>query len=472
MQVTPKSRLHIRLLNIAFVVLFLTAMGLLAWLSTRYTYQADWSAGARNTLSMPSRMLLNTLKGPIKITAFTSDNSTLRRGIVNLVTRYQRYKSNLTLEFVDPNRDPERARTQGISIGGELLISYQGRSEKLQDLSEQGLSNALQRVGRQSQRWLVFLEGHGERNPHGQANHDLGNFVQELERKGLTVQSVNLAENPLIPLNTSVLVLAGPQVELLPGEITLIKDYLNKGGTLLWLSDPGKQHGLEGIGEQLGVHFLPGVVVDANTQLFGIDNPAFALVPDYPSHPITRELKTLSLFPQAAAIEFKAPTGWEGAEFLTTLPRSWNETGPLNGTIRRDEDRDEHAGPLTLGISLTREVESVVHAMAAKTNATGASKAPPKNADSIQQRVVVVGDGDFLSNAYLGNGGNLNLGLNIFNWLAHDDSFIAIPAKTAPDTSLNLSNVETGIIGLGFLIALPLALLGSGVMIWLKRRKR
>ncbi len=86
--------------------------------------------------------------------------------------------------------------------------------------------------------------------------------------------------------------------------------------------------------------------------------------------------------------------------------------------------------------------------------------------------MVVVGDGDFLSNAYLGNGGNLNLGMNIFNWLAHDDSFIAIPAKTAPDTSLNLSKIATGSIGLGFLIVLPLLLLGSGLVIWLKRRKR
>lgn len=464
MQVTRKSRLHIRLQNIAFVALFLAAMGLLAWLSTRYTYQADWSAGARNTLSEPSRLLLGTLKGPIEITAFTGDTGNLRKGITNLVARYQRYKSDIKLEFVDPNKDPERTRAQGISIGGELLVGYHGRSEKLQDLSEQGLSNALQRVGRQAQRWIVFLEGHGERNPHGQANHDLGTFVQELERKGLTVQAVNLAQNPSIPLNTTMLVLAGPQVDLLPGETKLINDYVDKGGNLLWLADPGKQHGLEGIGEHLGVHFLPGVVVDANTQLFGLNNPDVAVVPEYPNHPITRDLKTMTLFPQAAAIDFKAPPPWQGAEFLTTLPRTWNETGPLSGEIRRDEDRDEHAGPLTLGVSLTRELDNAVKPKDSKTTVN--------KEDTVSQRVVVVGNGDFLSNAYLGNAGNLNLGMNIFNWLSHDDSFIAIPAKTAPDTSLNLSGTAIGGIGLGFLIALPLLLLGSGLMIWLKRRKR
>ncbi|MHB8472915.1 MAG: GldG family protein [Gammaproteobacteria bacterium] len=461
MQVTSRSRLQIRLQNIAFVALFLTAIGLLAWLSTRYTYQADWSAGARNTLSEPSRKLLSVLNGPIDITAFATDNTLLRKRITDLVGRYQRYKSDIKLSFVDPNSDPERTRAQGISLDGELLITYRGRSEKLQEHTEQAFSNALQRVSRQAQRWIVFLEGHGERNPHGKANHDLGNFVQELERKGLTIQTVNLAANPLIPQNTSVLVLAGPQVDLLPGEIKLIDDYIEKGGTLLWLADPGNQHGLASIGEHLGVHFLPGVIVDANTQLFGINNPAFALVPDYPNNPITRDLHTLTLFPQAAAIDFKAPPGWQGAEFLTTLPRSWNETGPLTGTLTRDANRDEHAGPLTLGVSLTREVTP-----------RAAPKSPVPHTDSIQQRIAVIGDGDFLSNAYLGNGGNLDLGLSLFNWLAHDDSLVAIPAKTAPDTHLNLSSVSTGIIGLGFLIFLPLLLLTSGVMIWLRRRKR
>ncbi len=468
MQVTRKSRLHIRLQNIAFVALFLTVMGLLAWLSTRYSYQADWSAGARNTLSEPSRMLLGTLNGPIKITAFTSDNNLRRKYITNLVGRYQRYKSDLTLVFVDPNSDPELARAQDISLDGELLISYRGRSEKLQELTEQALSNALQRVGRQAQHWIVFLEGHGERNPHGRANRDLGTFVQELERKGLTVQTINLAQNPSIPQNTTVLALAGPQVDLLPGEIKIINDYIAKGGNLLWLADTGKQHGLEGIGEHLGIHFLPGVVVDANTQLFGIANPAFALVPDYPSNPITRGLKTMTVFPMAVAIEFTAPPPWQGAEFLATLPRTWNETGPLSGEIRRDADRDEHAGPLTLGVSLTRDLDS--------TASTDGGKAPlDKNkTDALAhaQRVVVVGDGDFLANAYLGNGGNLNLGMNIFNWLTHDDSYIAIPARTAPDTHLNLSKIEIGSIGIGFLIVLPMLLLGSGLVIWLQRRKR
>jgi ABC-type uncharacterized transport system involved in gliding motility auxiliary subunit len=89
-----------------------------------------------------------------------------------------------------------------------------------------------------------------------------------------------------------------------------------------------------------------------------------------------------------------------------------------------------------------------------------------------EQRIVVIGDGDFLSNAYLGNGGNLALGLNIIQWLTHDDAFIAIQPKTAPDQTLVLDRNAQIAISLGFLLVLPMALLIAGLAIWLRRRKR
>jgi ABC-type uncharacterized transport system involved in gliding motility auxiliary subunit len=86
--------------------------------------------------------------------------------------------------------------------------------------------------------------------------------------------------------------------------------------------------------------------------------------------------------------------------------------------------------------------------------------------------VAIVGDGDFLSNAFLGNGGNLDLGLNLINWLSSDDELIAIPARTAPDTQLILSDTAVLVIGVGFLALLPLGLALTGVLVWYRRRRR
>ncbi|MEO5573474.1 MAG: GldG family protein, partial [Gammaproteobacteria bacterium] len=331
MQVSPQSRRFIRLQNLLFLFLFLIFIGMLAWLSTHYVFQSDWTASGRNTLSPASQALLKKLDGPISITAFSREARPLRKGISEMIKRYQRYKPDIRLSFVDPAKEPQRVRELGISVDGELVIAYSGRSEKVQDINEQNLTNALQRVARNDKRWLVFLAGHGERNPLGVANHDLGDWGRQLEGKGFNVQTVNLVTTPQIPANTNVLVIAAPQVDLLPGEIKLIQDYISKGGNLLWLSDPGPLHGLAPIAEQLGIEFQPGVIVDPNAQLFGVVNPDFAVVSEYSAHPITLNFTNVTLFPQASGIDLKIPDGWQGEAFLTTQPRSWSETGALQG---------------------------------------------------------------------------------------------------------------------------------------------
>ncbi len=458
MQVTRHSRRQLQLQNLVFVIGLLVMVGLLAWLSTRYSLEADWTRGGRNTLSLDSRQLLDEMPDAIHVTAFATDNDVIRGHIRDLMARYQRHKPDVDLQFVNPDAEPERTRDLGITMDGELLIAYQGRSEKVQSLSEQSITNALLRIARQKKRKVAFLGGHGERDPNGQANHDFGQFGKLLEQKGIELNRLNLAETPEIPADISLLVIADPRVSLLTGEVHLLNQYVDQGGNLLWLAEPGASVGLDPLAEALGIEFLPGVVVDATTQLFGIDNPAFAIIPSYPMHAITREMTSLTLFPQAVALEVDSPESWQAEPLLTTLDRSWTEIGPISGTIKFDQDSDERMGPLDIAYVFTRSRSS-------------GKAAHPDDGDG-EQRVVVIGDSDFLSNAYLGNAGNVDLGLNLFNWLNHDDEFVAITARTAGDVNLELSRLAQTVIAFGFLFGLPLLLLGTGVTIWWRRRNR
>lgn len=456
MQVTPKSRLIVKLQNILFIVLFLTVIGILAWLSTRYVYQADWTASGRNTLSSVSQTMLGRMKGPIDIVAYARTGGDTRDEVRDLIARYQLYKPDVSLSFTNPDTEPELVRKLDITTDGELIINYQGNNEHVTQLTEQEITNALQRVTRKNKPKIVFVEGHGERNPTGSAGHDLNAWVRQFQSKGLLVETINLVAKSQIPNDTRVLVIAGPQTDLFPGEINLIYQYVNNGGNLLWLRDPGPDYALGLIAEQLGIEFIPGTIVDPSAQLYGINRPEFTVVAQYNANPIVRGFDVVTLFPTAGAMTFRAPPQWRAEEFLVSLATSWSEAQALDGNISMDRRSGDIPGPLNIGVAMVRD--------------TPEGTAEQKSA--LDQRVVVAGDGDFLSNAFLGQGGNLDLGMKIINWLAHEDTFIPISARTAPDTSLNLSPVASGAIGLGFLIVLPVILLGTGVMIWRRRRKR
>ncbi len=459
MEITKKNRNQLRLQNIIFIILFSTVIGLLAWLSNQYNFESDWTENNRNTLSDASIKLLQQIPAPVKITTFIPDGNLLsnRQYIKELIAKYKKYKEDITLEIINPDTAPDLVRKMKVSNYGEIVVEYEGRNEHITQLKEQTLTNTLQRLLRQGERRLLFVSGHGERKPDGQANFDWNNFAAKLKIKGITTELLKLNETPSIP-DVAVVVIASPQTNLLPGEVKLIMEYVKRGGNLLWVQEPGASLlGLEPLADLFGINFYPGTIVDPTAQMMNIKDPSFSLITSYPSHAITRDFQYISIFPKAVAIAHHEVKGnWLAAPFLQTVARSWSETGLLKGAVDYNADKD-FVGPLTIGLALTRKEED-------KKDVTSEKQ------KSQQQRIVILGDGDFLSNTYLGNQGNLNIGHNIINWLSNDDNFILIPSSSAVDSQINISDLTGAFIGLFFLIILPLGLVITGTLIWYKRR--
>lgn len=429
-----------------FYLLLATVVGLAGWLTQHYAHSFDWSNQSRNTLSATSQQLLTRLEGPLEIRSFAPPNPELRGRIKGLIKPYQQIRSDIRLTFIDPANQPQLTREAGIRLSGELQFNYQGRSENLGILNEQSISNTIQRLIQQGERWIVSIDGHGERKLDGQANHDLGRFGSTLTQKGYRLQSLDLTRQPTIPRNTSLLVMASPQVDYLPGELKQIRDYMNQGGNLLWLTDPGNPHNVSTLFKQTGLEILPGTIVDANAAQLGLETPAIAVANRFPDHPATINFNRITLFPFAVALKQNDTDNWQATPLITTQAGSWNETGALSGEIERNTAQGEVAGPLTIGMALHRTINQQ------------------------HQRLLIIGDGDFLSNSYLGNAGNRDLGLNLIRWLAEDDNLLDIPAKTASDVELTLSPTIGATIGLGFLFILPMLLIGTGLLIWWRRR--
>lgn len=490
MEINNSSTRRLKWQNLLFTILFLTIIGLLAFLSNRYVYLADWTVNNQNSLNEVSIQLLDTLKAPVEIISYTS-NSNIKQSVRELIGRFQQLKPDISLTFVNPNADPEKIRSLNIVVDGEMIVSYQGRQEHLTELSEQDLSNTLFRLMRARERTIVFTQGHGERNPEGEANFDLSSFTRHLTKQGFLVDTLNLARKMSVPDNISVLVIAGPQAAFLPGEVHLIMDYVKAGGNLLWLGEPlniaknQPMNGLLPLSEILGVEFLDGVVVDPSTSQYNISRPDYAIVTDYPSHPVNEGFSTVTLFPQAAGIE-RLPTYLDEEEgtdirnketensgqslnrhfdmtpFLTTIARSWIETSPLKDTVHYSDLLDI-IGPITIGMVLTRPLSDELTVKISKNNISNETR---------EQRIIVMGDGDFLSNTFLGNAGNLSMGINIFNWLSHDEQFIAIPTRVKNDIVLDMSSAMLSLLGGFFLFIIPGLLILSGSIIWFKRRNQ
>jgi ABC-type uncharacterized transport system involved in gliding motility auxiliary subunit len=194
--------------------------------------------------------------------------------------------------------------------------------------------------------------------------------------------------------------------------------------------------------------------------LLGIGSPSVAIVAAYDdSHPVTHGFDKITLFPQVTAIDLlDKAAAWQTRAVLHTTAKSWLENGELHGTVSFDPDRDR-AGPVTIGVALERVAPPVTNPRASVSKLR-------------HQRVVVIGDGDFLSNAYLGNGGNLDLGIRLVSWLVGDDELVAIPSRVASDRDLNLGPAAMMMIAIGLLFVLPLLLAGGGASIWWRRRRR
>ena len=446
-----------RFATTTFGVLVMVAAVLVAFLSTRFGFERDLSHASGASLSPASVALLKALDAPVDVVSYASKQGGLRAIIADFVERYGRAKPDVALRFVDPDADPQAMRAAGVSVDGEFDIRYKGRSERLKVLSETEFSNALLRLSRTRERLVAFLEGEGERQPLGKANADLGTFVAVLADRGLRSAPLPLANTGKVPENTDLVVIANPRVALAPAVAHELVDYVDRGGNLLWLTEPGEDAGLDALATALSIRVLPGTVVDASGSAFGLSDPSFVALSTYPPHAITHGFLLTTLFPQPAALAQLANPAWDLKPILRSSDKSWNETGhiPKAGeaadTIQQDADQGEIPGPLDLGFALSR-----------------LSPRPDKR----EQRVVVIGDGDFLSNSFLGNGGNREFGQRVFDWLLGDDDQIQVPDRSAPDRTLAMTQTGLGVLAAVFLIALPLVLAATGMLIWWRRRRR
>ncbi len=457
-----KRLLHysLQLKNIAYSLLLLFVALALYQLVALLPLHLDVTRNAGNSLSQSSVDTLRQLPGKISITMYAyskdAELGDIEQFVRDFIGRYQRYKPDISFRFVDPVKDADAVRNVQIRSNREMVVEYGGRSEHLTLLNEQSLTSAFLRLARSKDQKLMYVDGHGERKLDGSANHDLGDFGKKLKHNGFHISSLNLALAQDVPANGSVLIITQPQIRLLSGEVDKILRYVDSGGNLLWLLDAEPLHGLERLAAKLGILLTPGTITDPDAQKMNAPE-YWTLGASYPPHPVTRNFNLVTAFPYARALgrEDSSERGdsdtrskdamWQRSTLIEAASNGWVSRTTIPKKPRFDKNRDI-PGPFSLAIALQRTV------------------------NEREQRIVVVGSGSFLANAYSGNGGNIDLGINMVNWLAREEHLINTQPRSTLDSSIILSKNQLSLISILSVVFVPLLLAVIGGVLWWRRR--
>jgi len=449
------KKILLKLNKLASILLFLVLTAVVAWLSYQTPYRYDATRGNRNTLAEPTQQLLQALQQPLTFSAYVPDEPELHQQLRDLVAKYQKFNSQVNLEIVNPDLDPERALVAGINNQRQVVLKLGEQSEVLGSISEQGVVNAIQRLQRNDSRLVIFLEGHKEAQLFDNSSAGLSQLANELQIKGYKLQPHALLSTQSIPQNTSFVVIAAPKQSYLPKEVTLLKNYIQQGGNLLWLTEPNQEAGLKELQQALAITLPKGRLLSIDDKpRVNINSPTLIPITRYGEAEVMQQQQGQTLFSYATVVQrdLTEKAQWDFDAILTTSNKVWLETNStiLSSEIQFDQDSTDIAGPVSLGIALSRDLN---------------------DKDKPQQRIIVIGDSNFMQNGFVGYAGNLELSQHIFNWLSANEHLLVIPAKVAPDTKIEMQQWQLYSIGIFFLLLLPIGLILTGMIRWIRRKR-
>ncbi len=429
------------------------------YLAVKHPKSWDITTNKIYTLAPDTLQTLQGLKEPVAITAFIQNGEKGYDAWEDLFKRYQAINNEkFTYQFVDPVKDPMLVKQFNIREGGpRVVVKAAGLDQRVTNPTEEELTNALVKATHATEKKVYFLSGHGEADIDDTNKSGVSALVKRMDAEGLKAQKLTLAGSGEIPKDAEVVVIAGPSAPLAPGEVALLKTFIEEGGRLLVMLEPvdpsggDRASGLEPMLQEWGIAQDPGLVVDVSAQkLFGT-SPFFPVVFDFGAHEITKGFRQQTLFPTAASLTLTSSANANPVALFKTQAQSWVETTPQVQPIQHDPN--EKRGPLVLGAAVTRDT----------------SKKDSKRAD--EARLVVVGDKDFLTNGFITEGGNEDLALNSMNWLASQTERISIRPRTRDASRVYLSGAQMGGIRF-FSTELPIAMLALGLAIYFNRRAR
>ena len=314
---------------------------------------------------------------------------------------------------------------------------------------------------------VACLTGHGERDMNNVGDRDYYAFAKNptfryaLVNNGFDVIAYRMTEGEEIPEDIRILVIADVKQPLTESELEKIDRYVARGGNLLIAGEPGRQEVMNPLVERFGVQFMPGVLVQ----------PSRDFDPDLIRGELTKDAAEMSLnyadlqkkkrvitMPGATALNYTMDKGFMVRPVLTTHDTGcWNEIETrdlLNEPVELNPVAGEKEGVYPIALALSRKM------------------------GNREQRIIVLGDADCISNSELMmyrkgiKASNFSLITESFRWLTDGEFPVNTRRPDPADTSISLELSSMKWVKLMFVGILPLLLIGCGILIWHRRRGR
>jgi ABC-2 type transport system permease protein len=447
----------------------IAALILVNLIAGQFSPQVDLTYSKIYSLSEQTLQVLETVKTPVRFYGLWRPGDE-NQDVINVVNLYLSKNRNISLEVVDPDRNPgfvvkyDKER-QGIQRGSLIVegekgfkviapgdmydytASQSGGSSVTGVAIERRITNALLYAGTGNTPVVYEITGHGETPLSAFGMQDT------VERENFTLKSLNLLV-ATIPSDASALILNNPQRDLAPAEAQKLLNYLEQGGRLLVMASYNIRE-LSGLNEVLasyGLEFIYGIVRE--TDLYYIAMDPSTEWPDVSDHEITRPLadktKTPVVLVEAMALSLsdtKRRTV-EISPLMTSSPGAFIRTD-LN-EVSVEKVPSDISGPLILG--------------AAVTDPSWIENNEP------QARIVAIGCGYLLDLAVMGLDANRDLFMNSLTWLEDRPETISVRSKSLFILPLRMNMLQIIIFGVLFIFVIPAAFFICGLVAWLKRR--
>ena len=313
---------------------------------------------------------------------------------------------------------------------------------------------------------VAFLTGHGERNVNSAGERYYYTFArsiyfrQSLINQGFDATELNVKDQD-IPEDINILVIADMRSSLSPEEMAKLERYIERGGNLFILGEPNRQEAMNPLLSKFGVELMPGTLVQLHED--HLPSIITAKLTDHAAAQCFRykQLKGWGgslVMPDASPLRYSTNSGYEVKPLAMTLEKgSWNEL----------ETTDFLDGELSINASIG-ELEQSYPVVLSLTRQRGDK----------EQRIVITGDADCISNGELANSRNGIFAINFnfitetFKWLSYGEFPIDTSRPDTVDNTIFLSRKASPWIKFFAMGVIPVILAFAGFMVWYRRKGR